>query len=222
LRTWTLLEETRTPDGHLMTLHTNGEDRVIRVNGRELMSSRHVHSEEQLAKVACEPLHQKPKARVLIGGLGLGFTLQEALSHLSTDATVVLAELIPAVVQWNQNPAYKLAGEALKDPRVQLEMGDVHDIISRARAEFDAIMLDTDNGTTAMNSAGNAQLYVAEGLQKVHAALRSGGHVVYWSAGADPRFSRLMEKCRFAVETQRHRLHPTSGGTHYLLIGRKR
>jgi spermidine synthase len=129
---------------------------------------------------------------------------------------------MPEVVDWNRNPDYKLACDCLADPRTRLEIGDVGDIIARQPGRFDAIILDTDNGTTAMNTPANAALYKAKGLGQVHAALRSPGHVVYWSAGADPLFAKLMERCGFLVDVQRPRIHPTSGGTHVLLVGRKR
>lgn len=222
MKRWDLLEQVTTSDGNLMTLHTNGDERVIRVNGRELMSTRHHNSEDQLAIVACAPLQNTKNARVLIGGLGLGFTLRAALANLAHDAQVDVAELMPEVVLWNQKPEYMLAGDCLHDPRTRILMGDVRDIIAKQNASYHAIMLDTDNGTTAMSTAGNAALYQRKGLEQVRSALRPRGVVVYWSAGEDPVFAKLMEKNGFNVEIERPRMHASSGGRHVLLIGRKR
>jgi spermidine synthase len=222
MKKWVQLEEVAGPNGTKLTLHTHDNDYAIRVNGRELMSSRHHYSEEQLAVVACAPLTQKKGVSVLIGGLGLGFTLRAALATLGPDARVVVAELMPEIITWNQNHAYNLAAAEIADPRTTIEIGDVADIIGRSRNEFDAIMLDADNETTAMNTAGNSSLYEVDGLARVHAALRPKAHVVYWSAGADPRFAKKMGKNGFDVEVQRARVSPTSHGTHVLLIGRKR
>lgn len=221
MKRWILLEQAEAPGGAMMTLHGCEGEYAIRVDGRELMSSRHHHSEEQLAVVACEPLKEKKGARVLIGGLGLGFTLRAALATLSKDARVVVAELVPAVVAWNRNPAYNLAAESLQDARTKLEIGDVGALIGKSHLGFDAIMLDADNETTAMNTEGNANLYQYDGLARIYAALRPGGVVVYWAAGAEPRFAKLMGKSGFDVEVQRTRTHATSGGSHYLLIGKR-
>ena len=200
MKTWTVLEQVTTPDGSELALVTDECDYVIRVNGRELMSTRHFFSEEQLAVVACAELKKKKGVRVIIGGLGLGFTLRAALASLGADAEVVVAELLPEIVSWNQNPSYKLASAALADPRTHVVIGDVAPLIARSRNTFDAIMLDADNETTAMNTAGNSSLYQAHGLARVHAALLPGGRVVYWSAGEDPLFAKRLGKSGFDVE----------------------
>jgi spermidine synthase len=222
MKKWDLLAETETPDGNAMTLHKHDGTYVIRVAGRELMSTRHYASEERLAEVACAPFGTKKDARVLIGGLGLGFTLRAALAALPPTAKVVVAELIPAVVEWNKNPDFKLAAAELKDRRTQLVMDDVGNIIAKSAGAFDAIMLDADNGTTAMNSAGNKRLYEEVGLAQVWAALRPGGLVVYWSAQAEPLFAKRLSRAGFAVEVQDARIHKTGAGSHTLLIGRRR
>jgi len=221
MKKWTLLEETTGPNGSKITLHSHDSDYAIRVNGRELMSSRHHYSEEQLAQVACSPFGGKMRAHVLIGGLGLGFTLRKALSLLGPDSRVTVAEILPEIVTWNQNPAYQLAGDSLADPRTQVEMGDVAEIIKKNSSAFDAIMLDADNETTAMNTSGNSSLYESHGLAQVYQALRPHGVAVYWSAGADPHFAKKMGRSGFKVETQRARISPTSNGAHFLYIGRR-
>jgi spermidine synthase len=225
MKKWTLLEQAATPDGSALTLHEHDGDYAIRVNGRELMSTRHHASEERLAEVACAHLKAastRTAPRVLIGGLGLGFTLRAALAQLPPNAEVIVAELMPPVVDWNRNPAYGLAAAALADRRTQLEMVDVAVLIARNSGGFDAIMLDADNNTTSMNTAGNRRLYERDGLAVVKAALRPGGCVVYWSADSDPLFAKLLAKSGFVVEVEKTRAHATSGGLHTLLIGRRR
>jgi spermidine synthase len=222
VKKWLQLEQVTTPDGSLLTLAAHDADYVIRVNGRELMSSRHSHSEEQLGVLGCEPYAAQPAARVLIGGLGLGFTLRAALATLAADAQVVVAELLPEVVTWNQNDTYRLASDALADPRTEVVIGDVARIIEHSQARFDAILLDADNQTTAMNTAGNARLYRAAGLAAVHRALSAGGSAVYWSAGEDPAFAERFSKSGFDVEVRRVRRHPSSKASHFLLIGKRR
>lgn len=218
-----LLEQVKTPDGSMMALALHDGAYVIRVNGRELMSTRHSFSEEQLGIVACQDSSARDDVRVLIGGLGLGFTLRAALATLGPSARVVVAELIPEVVAWNRNPAYPLASDALADPRTEVVLGDVAKVLARSESPFDAIMLDADNQTTSMNTAGNASLYHHSGIKKVWRKLKPGGVVVYWSAGEDPMLEQQLGSCGFAVEVQRVRRHATGGnGHHFLLVGKRR
>ena len=221
MKKWTVLEQVTTPDGSTLSLAVHDADYVIRVNGRELMSTRHSFSEEQLGVVGCESLAHKAHARILIGGLGLGFTLRAALESLRSDAQVVVAELLPEVVTWNRNPAYSLAAAALADPRTELVLGDVARVIERSEARFDALLLDADNQTTAMNTAGNARLYRASGLRAVHRALVRGGTAVYWSAGEEPEFARRFAQSGFEVEVRRVRRHPSTTASHFLIVGRR-
>jgi spermidine synthase len=218
----TLLEQVKTPDGSTMALFERDGEYVIRVNGRELMSTRHSFSEEQLGVVACQERARLQDVCVLIGGLGLGFTLRAALANLAGDARVLVAELLPEVVAWNRNPAYPLAAVALADPRTQVLIGDVADIMGRSSDSFDAIMLDADNQTTSMNTAGNSSLYQPAGLAKVWRKLKPGGTVVYWSAGQEPVLAKRLATSGFDVEVHRVRRHPTAGGHHALLVGHRR
>jgi spermidine synthase len=217
----TVLEQLTTPDGSTMALVEHDGARIIRVNGRELMSTRHSYSEEQLGVIACQGLAQQKDVRVLIGGLGLGFTLRAALATLGRSAKVVVAELLADVVTWNRNPAYELAAAELADPRTEVIIGDVADVLERSRNPFDAIMLDADNETTAMNTAGNRSLYHAAGLAKVRSKLEPHGTVVYWSAGEDPQLAKRLTAAGFEVEVRRVRKHPTAGGYHVLLVARR-
>jgi spermidine synthase len=216
----TVLQELKTADGSTLALVERDAEYAIRVNGRELMSTRHSFSEEQLGVVACQ--NQPQNACVLVGGLGLGFTLRAALASLGPDARVVVAELIPEVVAWNRNAAYPLAAAALADPRTEVVLGDVADVIGNSENRFDAIMLDADNQTTRMNTAGNSSLYQSAGLAMVWRALRPRGTVVYWSAGEEPLFAKRLAASGFAVAVQRVRKHPSGGGHHVLLVGRRR
>src|SRR5690606_34371932 len=160
-----LLGETLSPDGSRITLHQQDGCYCIRVNGAELMSTRHHASEELLAEVACKPLTAKPRARVLVGGLGFGYTLRAALGQLRLDARIVVAEILPQVVEWNRDPAYPLAADALRDKRVTVRQDAVEKILRNEAHGFDAILLDVDNGPAAFTTRGNNALYGAQGLQ---------------------------------------------------------
>ena len=218
----TILERVTTPDGSVLALAERDGNYMLWVNGRELMSTRHTFSEEQLGVVGCEPLRNRAGARVLIGGLGLGFTLRAALENLGPDAEVVVADLIPQVVEWNRNPTYPLASDALADPRTRVVIGDVAHVIAKSVTRFDAILLDADNETTAMNTPGNSSLYQRPGLASIARALRPAGSVVYWSAGEDPILVKRLRQAHFTVETRHVRKHPTakSVGYHVLVLAR--
>lgn len=210
-----------TPDGHTLTLHERDGAFSIRVDGVELMSTRQHHSEERLAELACEHVRGKTGARVLVGGLGMGFTLRAALASLRPDARVTVAELVPAVIAWNTEPAYGLGADALADPRVEIVTADVADVIAR-RSGFDVIMLDVDNGADGLTSASNDGLYSAAGLAAAKAALAPGGCLAVWSATDDPAFTRRMERSGFAVTAEHARLHAGGGSRASLFIGRLR
>jgi spermidine synthase len=214
------LDEATAPDGTVLTLYRRDDVYTIRVGGVDLMSTRRYHSEEQLAELVCRPLRDAAGPRVLIGGLGMGFTLKAALRSLPTDARVVVAEIVDEVIAWNRNPEYPFAGAAFDDPRVEVRHCDVADVLREARSAFDAIMLDVDNGADALTTLGNARLYRARGVRAAVAALRPGGRIAYWSADADPRFEAMMRSAGLTVEPIRVRAHVTSGGSHTLLLGR--
>jgi spermidine synthase len=214
-----LVERASTPDGTPITLHEHDGAMSIRAGSFELMSSRQHHSEERLAEVACAGLRERNHAAVLIGGLGLGFTLRETLKALAHDATVVVAELVPAVIEWNRNPAYRLASDVIDDPRVEIVAGDVADLLAESRGRFDAIMLDVDNGASGLTAAGNDALYVQSGLAAARAALKPGGRLAVWSADNDPRFAARMEGAGFAVESVKARTHPTGGSWNWIFVG---
>jgi spermidine synthase len=186
------------------------------------MSTRRHLSEDRLAEVACAPIREVPRARVLIGGLGLGFTLRAALRALREDAEVVVAEFVPEVVAWNADPRYGLSVEAMADPRVRVVQDDVTNVLRENPGAFDAIMLDTDNGPDGMLMSENARLYATRGIGVTKAALRPGGSVVYWSVGDDPKFAGALRGAGLKVDTLRVRAHHTTGPMHTLYVAAPR
>lgn len=214
------LAEARSPDGTELVLFRHDGDYLIRADGAELMSTRHHHSEDRLAELACATLRDRADARVLIGGLGFGFTLRAALRALRADARVVVAELVCAVIDWNQNPDYDLANAALRDARVELRHADVAAVLRESAGRYDAIMLDVDNGPDPMTTSGNGALYGDAGIRMSSAALRPGGRLVYWSAQDDRKFERTLRRAGLTVETARVWSHGTSGTLHTLFVAR--
>jgi spermidine synthase len=215
------LDEAAAPDGTVLTLCRHDRDYFIRAGGDVLMSTRRHHSEDQLAELVCGPLRDVTGARVLIGGLGLGFTLKAALRALAADADVLVVELVEAVIRWNQQPSYDLGATALQDPRVTLRHGDVARTLADSPAAFDGIMLDVDNGAEALTTARNAQLYHDAGVRTAAAALRPGGRLAYWSAGADAAFARALRRAGLSVEEVSVRAHPSARPRHTLYVGRR-
>jgi spermidine synthase len=197
---WSLLGSAHVPGGGEIRLHRRGDEFSIRVGGYELMNSRVHGSEDALASLACARLRQGPAPRVLIGGLGMGFTLAGVLRALGREARVVVAELVPEVVEWNRGPLAHLAGQPLADARVSVRVGDVGMVIAESRGAFDAILLDVDNGPAGLTSESNNRLYTPGGLRAAHNALRPEGLLAVWSAGADPAFTRRLQQAGFRVE----------------------
>ncbi len=216
------LGEARTPNGTVLSLYRHDGSYLIRADGIELMSTRRHLSEDRLAEVACAPLRDLPGMRVLIGGLGLGFTLRAALRELRDDAEVVVAELVAEVVAWNADPRYDLSVEAMRDPRVRIVHDDVTNVLRENPAAFDAIMLDTDNGPDGMLMSENARLYATTGIGITTSALRAGGSIVYWSVGDDPKFARALRGAGLEVTTLRVRAHKTSRPVHTLYVATRR
>jgi spermidine synthase len=219
MKKWTTIDSALTPDGKTVSLHEHDGSYTIRVDHAELMSTRQHASEERLAELACARLKGISRARVLIGGLGFGFTLKAALANVAADATVVVAEILAAVIAWNRNPAYPFAADALADPRVVVRQQDVVEAISANRAIYDAIALDVDNGPNALSTDDNFRLYDYTGLHQARAALRPGGCLALWSAAPDPIFERLMAGAGFQVTVERCRSHGNSGRWHTIFLG---
>ena len=215
------LDDATAPDGTVLSLYRHDGAYLIRIGGVELMSTRRFHSEERLAELACAPCVAMEAPRILIGGLGFGFTLRAALRTLPPGARVVVAEVVERVIGWNRNPAYPLAAPSLADPRTEIRHVDVRTVLSACRGEFDAILLDVDNGPDALTTRGNASLYSAAGVALAVAALRPGGTLGYWSAHPAPAFERTLRGAGLRVETHRVPAHGKAGTLHSLFIGRK-
>lgn len=200
-----------------MRLFRRGAEFSIRVGPHELMNSRVHASEEALAEVACSRLADRETARILIGGLGMGFTLAAVLSRVGRRAIVEVAELVPAVVGWNRDEMAEINGAALADPRVTVREGDVTALIRGERSGWDAILLDVDNGPSALTSKANDRLYGAAGLKSAHDALRPRGILAVWSADHDPAFTRRLKQAAFAVEEHPVRARGRAGGSRFLI-----
>ncbi|QJR37396.1 hypothetical protein [Gemmatimonas groenlandica] len=216
------LAEAAAPDGTVLTLYRHDGAFLLRIDGIELMSTRRSQSEVQLAALACRGLADRRDVRVLVGGLGFGFTMRAALERLGADAKVVVAEIVPEVIAWNRNPEFALAGAAMNDPRVDIRLGDVLPLLREHVGAFDAIMLDVDNGAESLTTKGNAKLYADAGIQAAIAALRPGGRVIYWSADADPAFAKALRRNGLTVTTEKSRAHGKKGAEHELIVGEKR
>jgi spermidine synthase len=216
------LDEATAPDGTVLTLYRHDRDYYIRAGGEVLMTTRRHASEDRLAELACAPLRGTADARVLIGGLGLGFTLKAALRELAADAKVIVVELLEAVIRWNRNPDYGLAADALQDPRVTLLHDDVASTLAANPAAFDAIMMDVDNGAEAFTSAANARLYHDRGIRTAAAALRPRGRLAYWLSDPDPSFAKALRRAGLHVEEVPVRAHASTRARHviHVAVGR--
>jgi len=218
---WELLGRTATPGGDEMTLMRRSGEYMILVGGRPLMSSRMHGSEDALADVACRQARGLDEPSVLVGGLGMGFTLRATLDALPLTATVVVSELVAGVVEWNRGPLGTLAGDPLQDSRTRVEVGDVAALLRVSRRRFDAVLLDVDNGAEAFTTSGNTWLYGDKGLSAIRAALVENGTLAVWSAREDRRFEQRLRYAGFAVEVVRVRARLKKGGPrHVIFLGR--
>ena len=204
-----------------LRLYQRGDEFSIRVDkAGELMNSRAHHSEDVLAELACKQIASRGNPHLLVGGLGIGFTLAAVLSHTDSGARVTVSELIPAVVRWNRDYMGHLAGFPLDDGRVHVLEQDVGRVMQEQCNRFDAIMLDVDNGPSSFTHDDNGTLYSLRGLKHAYAALKPGGVLTVWSATADPAFTQRMVKTGFAVTQQRVGSHKTKrGNRHTIWIG---
>jgi spermidine synthase len=217
----TLLDTAAMPGGGELALYQHGQDFIIKVpGGQDLMSTRTYGSAEALAEIACAELAGRERPRVLIGGLGVGFTLASALHHLGQDAEVVVAELVPGVVEWNRGPLGEHAGHPLRDGRVVVREVDVAIILREEGRAFDAILLDVDNGPEGLTQKGNDWLYSRAGLNVIQRTLRPKGVLAVWSAGTDPAFSKRLRKAGFEVDEIPVRAHRGKGARHLIWVAR--
>jgi len=203
VKPWEVLGRTRTPDGTELTLIRHPSEYLILANGQSLMSSRRHSSEDALAVLGCDRARTLARPRVLIGGLGMGFTLRAALDILPPAARIVVAELVPAVLAWNHGPLGALAKHPLDDPRVRIEEGDVGATMRSSPGRFDAVLLDVDNGPTALTASSNAGLYDSEGVAAARASLRPGGVLAVWSVKVDRGFEQRLRAGGFSVQRDR-------------------
>jgi spermidine synthase len=217
-----LLGQTLSRDGTVLKLIRRSDEYIILANGKSLMSSRMHGSEEALATFACRTALKLERPNVLIGGLGMGFTLRATLDLLPPGATVVVAELVPAVVEWNRGPLGPLAGHPLADARVRVEIDDVAVTLGSHRAQFDAVLLDVDNGPTAFAAPNNAWLYDDRGIAAAFTALKMDGVLAVWSAQEDRKFEKRLRHGRFDVEVEQVRGRLKKGGPrHTIFLGHK-
>ena len=218
MKPFELLGQTLSPDGTVMKLIRRGDEYIILVDGAVLMSSRMHGSEEALATFACQRVRALEQPSVLIGGLGMGFTLRTTLDLLPQDATIVVAELVPAVVEWNRGPLGPLARHPLKDKRVRVETGDVVVTLNSRLGQFDAVLLDVDNGPSAFTASNNAGLYDNRGIAAARAALKTEGVLAVWAAQDDRKFEQRLRDARFDVQVQRPRGRLKKGGPRHTIF----
>jgi spermidine synthase len=212
---WVAVDETRAADGTRLTLSRRGDEWEVCADGFVLMSSRSHGSEDELARLAFAKV---PHARtVLIGGLGLGFSLRATLDLLGPQGRVVLAEQSSSVVDWNRNHVGGLAGRPLEDPRVTVRVGDVRAAIGQARGAYDLILLDVDNGPEALIHQANAGLYDATGIVACHVALKPRGALAVWATATDERYVRRLQRSGFEAAAIRVRRRPGAGGRQHVV-----
>jgi len=200
------LATTKTPDGGEMTLYQHDRDYSIQINGHELMNSRQHQSEKELARLGCAHLANHAAPRILIGGLGMGYTLRQTLDILGLNARIVVSELLPAVINWNREFLGELNGHPLDDKRSDLITGDIYQILSKSKSSFDAILLDIDNGPSAIVDSGNQRIYSPAGIQLCRRALRNKGCLAIWSGNTSNSFEQVLMSCGFHV--RRYKLQP--------------
>ncbi|ARP63295.1 hypothetical protein EN925_17515 [Mesorhizobium sp. M7A.F.Ca.US.006.04.2.1] len=219
---WIQLDSAKTPDGgQELRLKRRGTEFSIMLGTNELMNSRLSGSEEALAKLSCGRIAGHSQPTILIGGLGMGFTLRAALAELANDAGIVIAELVPAVVAWAHGPMAEIFGGCLDDPRVTIQETDVGQLIRSQPAAWDAILLDVDNGPEGIVHKSNDALYSLQGLAAARSALKSGGVLAVWSQGPDIGFTRRLKQAGFGVEEVSTRANGKRGARHIIWIATK-
>jgi spermidine synthase len=194
------LASAHAPDGEELRLMRRGDDFMIVLDRNELMNSRMSGSEEALATMTAERLLGRAAQRWLIGGYGMGFTLRAALGVLGPDARLTVAELVPEIIDWARGPMAALANGCLDDPRVEVALADVADLIVRGRGGYDAILLDVDNGPDGLVRDANDRLYTPAGLATARATLKPGGVLAVWSAAPDKAFAARLHRAGFEVD----------------------
>lgn len=216
-----LIDTTQVPGGGELRLFRRGDEFSIMLGANELMNNRVSGSEEALATLVCGRLVAVKAPRLLIGGLGMGFTLGAALGRVGPDASVTVAELVPAVVAWARGPMASIFEGSLDDPRVTIAEEDVAALITAAPGAWDAILLDVDNGPDGLTRHGNNRLYSATGLDAARSALRPGGILAVWSAAPDAKFVRRLETAGFAVDEVVVKARGARGARHLIWLAKR-
>lgn len=214
---WIPLGSAEAPGGGTLRLLRRGDEFSIRLDGGELMNSRLSGSEEALATLAHERIGGRPDPRILIGGLGMGFTLRAAQAVAGAEARLTVAELVPEIVDWARGPMTAIFGDSLSDPRLELRIADVGEVMRAAPAAWDAILLDVDNGPTGLTRPANDALYGEAGLHEAYRALRPSGVLAVWSAEPDSGFTRRLGRCGFAAEVRQVRAHRGKRGARHTI-----
>ncbi|MET4895842.1 spermidine synthase [Sphingomonadaceae bacterium jetA1] len=212
-----LLGVAEVPGGEPLRLFRRGGDFMIVLDRNELMSTRMSGSEVALGTMTCDRLAGRAAPRLLIGGYGMGFTLRAVLGRLGKDARITVAELVPGIIEWARGPMATLTAGCLDDPRVTLAMGDVGNAIYAGRGQYDAILLDVDNGPDGLTRPANDGLYSGRGLDEARAALRPGGVLAIWSAAPDPAFARRLGRVGFEVDEVRVRARENGKGATHII-----
>jgi spermidine synthase len=222
MKPWEVLDVTRAPDGTDIRLARHDDEYLILANGKPLMSSLLHGSEEALATLGCREARALEQPRVLVGGLGMGFTLRAVLNLLPAGARVTVAELLPAVIDWNRAQLGPLAAHPLNDRRVRIDATDVGFTLRANPGQFDVVLLDVDNGPAAFTATNNAGLYEDGGIAAAYAALRVPGTLAIWSAWEDRDFEQRLRVHGFEVNVERARAHARrSGSSHTIFVARK-
>ncbi len=219
MKRWETLATATAPDGSRFELQRHDGNYVITADGFDLMTSYSHGSEDAMMSIACP--RPPADACVLVGGLGMGYTLAATLDRMPPGGTVVVSELVPEVVDWNRGPLGPLAKHPLEDPRTELVVGDVADVIRDNESRFDAVLLDVDNSVDSFTLAGNSWLYTPEGLAAAHRTLRPGGALAIWSVGTAAAFERTLRKAGFTASTHPVRGRGKRGGHYSVLVGRR-
>lgn len=217
---WETIERAKSPDGSELTLVRRGDEWVVRVAGKTLMSSRMHGSEDSLATEAINRV--KNCQVVLVGGMGLGYTLRAALDRVGPKAKVVVCELLPELIEWNRKHVGFLAKNPLEDPRVQVRVQDVGECIKGADSEFDAMLLDVDNGPSAVVDQVNHGLYTDKGIAACARALRPKGILAVWSAAPSPSYAKRLRSGQLEAEVISARAHSSGRGEHVIFLGKRR
>ena len=209
--------------GGELTLFRRENEFSIKLSGvrGELMNSRVYNSEQELAKLGCAHIQNSDNAEVLVGGLGMGYTLASALESVTANSRVTVAELIPEVVEWNQGPLGECAGKPLADGRCQVRLGDIAELIKKQQPDFDVILLDVDNGPEGITHSNNNWLYSRSGLDALYNSLRPDGMLAVWSASADSMFTIQLKKAGFSVAVRTVRARPGKGSRHTIFLAKK-